>query len=273
MAMEQYFPEPNSSASLFIQFWGKETCAGGHFWGPGVRNYFLIHFILKGKGTYQVNGQTYTLTEGMAFLIHPQDVIYYKADLEDPWEYLWISFGGPDVPQLLKSIYSEKAPYVYSFKDWAAGKSYLMSFHDAYVNLQHTSSRFVLLGYFYLIWSAFESAPSLSDNVLEKSYLRYAEQYISDNYGYPVTVQEIAEAVGVSRAYLYKIFIRQTKMSPKEFLTSHRIHAACSLLANTNLSVTEIALSCGFSDSAVFCKNFKALMHMTPRAYKKQYQS
>ena len=38
---------------------GQERCIPGHTWGPGIRDHYLIHLVVAGKGTYKVNGKTY----------------------------------------------------------------------------------------------------------------------------------------------------------------------------------------------------------------------
>ena len=60
----------------------------GHTWGPGVRDHYLIHLVVAGKGVYQVNGASHTLQEGDLFLAKPNQLITYAADETDPWGVL-----------------------------------------------------------------------------------------------------------------------------------------------------------------------------------------
>ena len=73
---------------------GREVCAPGHAFGPSVRKYTLIHCVVKGKGIFEKENKRYTVHEGEAFLILPEEVTYYCADGEDPWEYHWVAFDG-----------------------------------------------------------------------------------------------------------------------------------------------------------------------------------
>ena len=63
---------------------GYENCAPGHSYGPIMRNGYLIHYVLSGKGIYKARGGIFRLKAGDAFLICPDELIYYEADKHDP---------------------------------------------------------------------------------------------------------------------------------------------------------------------------------------------
>ena len=50
---------------------GIQKCEEGYSWGPAVRDHYLIHYILSGKGSYETGGQRYELTAGDGFLAFP----------------------------------------------------------------------------------------------------------------------------------------------------------------------------------------------------------
>ena len=55
---------------------GYENCAPGHSYGPIMRNGYLIHYVLDGKGIYKARGELFRLKAGDAFLICPDELIY-----------------------------------------------------------------------------------------------------------------------------------------------------------------------------------------------------
>lgn len=79
---------------LQLLHYGTEACTPGHHFGPAMRDYYKIHYVLNGKGTFEVAGKTYQLRKGQGFLIVPHFVVHYKADQDDPWEYSWVAFQG-----------------------------------------------------------------------------------------------------------------------------------------------------------------------------------
>ena len=115
--------------------------------------------------------------------------------------------------------------------------------------------------------------PISGRNDHNEQYYQQALEYISNNYSYNLKIQDIADYIGVDRTYLYKIFMREAQISPKQYLLQYRIRAAAKLLQTQNYNVTEIAYSCGFRDSAAFCYHFRQQIGMTPRQYREKIRS
>ena len=92
------------AASLTLKSCGCSATSPFHCFGPAVRPYCLIHIIRNGKGIFQIDGKTYYLQKGQGFFIPPDVLTFYQADEKDPWEYLWVGFGGSEVPDILKQV-------------------------------------------------------------------------------------------------------------------------------------------------------------------------
>ena len=104
---------------------------------------------------------------------------------------------------------------------------------------------------------------------VQLTYVEKAESYIGTNYSYPITVEDIAAYVGISRSHLFRSFQNYMRKSPKEYLTEYRIKQACHLLKETGLSVSAIAYSVGFENNLYFSKAFKKQKGMSPSEYRK----
>lgn len=102
----------------------------------------------------------------------------------------------------------------------------------------------------------------------KESYLKKAAEYVSSNYSYPISVNDIAAHTGVSRSHLFRIFQEQLNQSPKEYLTMVRLDQARLLLKKSELSITAIARSVGFEDSLYFSKVFKKREGLPPSAWR-----
>ena len=94
LTKQSYKQSYTDNVELSIFNCGHEYCEPGHTWGPGVRDHYLIHLVVAGKGVYQVGGVSHTLQEGDLFLAKPNQLITYAADETDPWEYYWVGFNG-----------------------------------------------------------------------------------------------------------------------------------------------------------------------------------
>ena len=66
---------------------GLERCAPGQTWGPGIRDHYLIHLVVSGKGVFEVGGRSYEVVPGDLFFARPSQLIRYTADEAQPWEY------------------------------------------------------------------------------------------------------------------------------------------------------------------------------------------
>ena len=53
---------------------GLERCAPGQTWGPGIRDHYLIHLVVSGKGIFEVGGRTWEVSEGDLFFARPSQL-------------------------------------------------------------------------------------------------------------------------------------------------------------------------------------------------------
>ena len=94
--------------------------------------------------------------------------------------------------------------------------------------------------------------------------------FIGQHYTEPLTVSEVASAVGISPTYFSAFFTEHFSQHFGDYLRSIRLEQACALLLDTSMSVTEIALGVGFSSGSHFISHFRQTMGMTPLAYRKK---
>jgi signal transduction histidine kinase/AraC-like DNA-binding protein/DNA-binding response OmpR family regulator len=124
-----------------------------------------------------------------------------------------------------------------------------------------------IIAYFQRVFSGATELPPPTSALVKRVLV-----YIYQNYGRPLSRQEIARAVGVSESYLSHIFRHEMGLSPWEWLTRLRVERAKELLAQANLSITEVACRVGFEDPAYFSRVFRKSVGQTCQAYRKQAQ-
>jgi YesN/AraC family two-component response regulator len=98
--------------------------------------------------------------------------------------------------------------------------------------------------------------------------IRKAMTYIHARYAEPITREKIADHIGISADYLTDCFRQELGITPITYIRRYRIRQACEILRNSDQTITQIALSVGFSDSAHFTRTFQREIGMTPRAYR-----
>lgn len=99
--------------------------------------------------------------------------------------------------------------------------------------------------------------------------LKDAIDFIGQNYARPIPAQEAANVAGYSKYHFLRIFKTAVGMDFSRYVNQVRLDQAALLLKTTSLSVTEIALTVGFSDSAYFTKRFREAYHITPLAFRR----
>ena len=134
----------------------------------------------------------------------------------------------------------------------------------------HPQDEAAMVGYLYLFISALmretnEAKPHSTSS--SSQYVLAAIKFIQFNYSHDISVDDIAQAVGVSRSHLYRVFMSIVGHSPIDYLTEYRINEACKLLRTGSLSIAEVAVSVGFFDQFYFSRVFKRAKGVPPSKY------
>jgi AraC-like DNA-binding protein len=153
------------------------------------------------------------------------------------------------------------------------------------LNLSHTNgyellSRSYIIQLWKLIYDIFNNrfptnAPSTHGTKVRTSLqneqrVRQACIYIHEHFTEPITLEDIADSILVSKSECCRCFKRVCSMSPFEYLMKYRIErASINMQLNTSNSIADIAGSVGFNNISYFNKVFKKFMGCTPSEYKK----
>lgn len=97
--------------------------------------------------------------------------------------------------------------------------------------------------------------------------------FIHEHYAQKLTVAEIAASAFLSERDCYRIFSHYLKLSPLAYLTDYRLQVACQLLAEGQLSLTDIASVCGFGSSNYFGRVFTKHIGYPPNSYRLKWQN
>lgn len=258
------------NAGLSVYNTGYEKCDSGYMWGPAVRDHYLIHFVVSGKGVFRCNQQVYPITAGNLFIIWPTQLTSYQADVEDPWRYNWVGFNGSDARRLVNLAgFTKREPVLHSDSPEETA-ALLRGIADASGNTAAADTE--MAGRLYLFLSHLirqNSQHPAGDS--RQTYVANALRYIQCNYANDIGVNDIARYVGISRSQLYRAFLQDFGIAPHTYLQKYRINEACSLLRNPGFSIAEIAGSVGFNDPLYFSRVFKAIKNCTPTAYQKNH--
>ena len=99
--------------------------------------------------------------------------------------------------------------------------------------------------------------------------LRAALAFIKANISKPIGIDQIAEAIGTSRATLDRLFQAEMNHSAGKEISRQRISLAKNLLKNENLSIAQVAAKCGFCNQAYLTNVFRRETDLTPKAWRR----
>lgn len=102
-------------------------------------------------------------------------------------------------------------------------------------------------------------------------HLLRAKDLADARYAEPLTVDDMAQAAGLSRAHFSREFRRTFGDSPHAYLLTRRLERAAALLRNTDRSVAEICMAVGLQSVGSFTTSFKRAFGATPTAYRAQF--
>lgn len=232
---------------------GYQDCSPGHYYGPTVRIYWLIHYVVSGKGVFEINGVTYQVSKGMMFVIPPYVQTFYQSDKEQPWSYIWIGFTAAAVLPM------ELSPVI----DCPQAGAVFQSMKNC-ASYENGRSAF-LSSKLWELFACLKEREKIRKDPVEQALFMIHSEYMTE-----LSIQELAGRLNLNRSYFSAIFKDKTGVSPGKYLLNFRMERAVQLLKKHGCSVTVTANSVGYSDVFTFSKMFKRVYGCSPNAFVKK---
>ena len=252
---EEYRFEPKKLGGINPIAYGQQKCDGG-FSVAVPRPYWLLHYVVSGKGTFSTGGTEYGVSPSQIFVIRPHQVHSYTADEQNPWHYMWVAFeSDTKLPAILGTDV---------FAAPAAGRI----FSDILSTTQLECGKEEFIS--GKIWELVSLLLQMEQGMTSSSnrYVINAKEYVSQNYMKAIKVTDIAKTLNLDRSYFSTVFKNQTGMSPQQYLCEYRLERAAEFLAKGSMSVSEAAYSSGYGDIVNFSRMFKKHFGIAPSKYR-----
>lgn len=260
--------DKDKNRDLNMYICGIEKCKPGHSWGPGIRDHYLIHYVINGKGKFIINKQEYLINAKQGFLIVPDTISFYQADNDEPWFYIWLGFNG-----LMAETYLKRSGLSINNPVFSYAGNELEEIIRKMISLKEINStnQMLLTGYLYhfLAYISKVQEQDKAKHISKNKYIKLALDYITYNYSRQISIEKISEYIGLDRTYFFTIFKKEMGISPQKYLINFRLNQACKLMKNTELSIAEISRSVGYQDPLYFSKLFKKEKGLSPSKYRK----
>lgn len=241
--------------------------------------------VTEGSVTVQVSDAIYRLQKGEAIFIN-RNLLHITSDLTDDGRYISINlpdrmlgfFPGSRMEQDYVQPYTGN--YLFQAIVFKRDVEWQKKILDLLWELERMLTEKPAMFEYDVsvkcvsIWQTMIQNLSAYVKKPDKLFLKKQERmrrmlaYIHENYMNQILLQDIANQANISVGECCRCFRSMNLQSPNQYLLQYRISRAMEFLNNTELSVTEIAMQCGFNDTSHFIQYFKKKTGMTPLEYR-----
>lgn len=243
-----------------------------------VHDFYEIYYLVSGTRRYFIDDSIYTINKGDIVVI-PEGTIHRTTyNNEKVHERMDCKFSRAYIDDIPEA----KAEFLRLFKDspvlplHSAHREYveriLNNIRSEYENPDEFSEENARALIHQLVICLIRLKKMQDTNVesdLTDSLMQEAARYIRSNFSSPLTLEAVAGHINISPTYFSKKFKAATGFGYREYLVNVRLQEAARLLLETGLSITEIALKCGFNDSNYFGDVFRKAKGISPMNYRK----
>ncbi|MBT9371310.1 AraC family transcriptional regulator [Rhizobium sp. CSW-27] len=232
----------------------------------GLAPFTVLQHTIGGRGNLRYESRTMQLKPGETLLLLIPHNHRYWLEKGDRWDFFWMSMNGEEALRIHRLILSIAGP--------------VLRLQPATIDhLAHCCHRLMTGGETPGAASAiaYEAAMVLYDDVFG-SHPTFAQEYrtlqhvlahIENNLDQRLSVADLAEVAGLSRAHFSRIFANSEGLPPAEFVLQKRLRRAAKLLTKTaDMPIKEVAALCGFEDPNYFSKVFRRLYGTNPSDFR-----
>lgn len=236
-----------------------------------VLNEYQLLYITEGEGVFNsAHAKDVPLKAGDLFLLFPGEWHTYHPTGKNGWKSYWLGFKGKNVDDRVKAgfLSVDKPIYHVGFS-----ADIIRLYEEAYKRAQEETpySQQILAGivnHLVGLMYALERSMELSKDHTRVDMINLARLRIRESLEADLTIQQIAEDLGVSYSNFRKLFKEFTGISPALYQQDLRLQRAKELLATTSLSIKEIAYRLRFESPDYFSSKFKIKTGKKPSEFR-----
>ncbi|MFA7184346.1 MAG: helix-turn-helix domain-containing protein [Victivallales bacterium] len=254
--------------------------------GLHEHDFHELVIVFEGSGTHYTVDEKYHISQGDIFLIKPGthhgydntenlgliNLLYLPEKLKLPLYGLNNSPGYHaffDIEPAMRRRHGFKSRLHLSVEKLEYIKKLISSMEKELLS-NSPEKLFMAVSYFMQLLGFIVRGYTKTEVPEQIAILSLSEiiSYIESNYQHDITIPALAKKASMSEITFYRLFKKAFNMSPVNYIISVRIARAQEMLENSRLTISEIALRTGFSDSNYFSRAFKKLRGASPRLYR-----
>ena len=236
---------------------------------PHTHNHMELFFIVGGKGQFQIQDQLYPVNINNLVIINP-NVSHTEVSLNaQPLEYIVLGIEGIELAT------SENSNGQFCILDHVESVEISSCLRNILreMELKNTGYEDVCQAYMEilvirLMRNTALAVPTEPQVISANRQCAAVRRYIDLHFKEPLTLEQLAEEAHMNKYYLSHAFKREYGVSPINYMISRRIEESKYLLAETDLSMSQISQLLGFSSLSYFSQVFRRTQSISPKEYR-----
>ena len=236
---------------------------------PHTHNHMELFFIVGGKGQFLIQDELHPVDVNNLVIINP-NIIHTEVSLNaQPLEYIVLGIEGAE----LVTGENTRGPFCIldhyeSVEISSCMRNILREMEQKNTGYEDVCQAYMEILIIRLMRSTALSVPSESQVISVNRQCAAVRRYIDLHFKEALTLEQLAAEGHINKYYLSHAFKREYGVSPINYMISKRIEESKYLLAETDLSMTQIAQLLGFSSLSYFSQVFRRTQSVTPMEYR-----
>ena len=263
-------PEAFPRRELILRNVASSRYGGDWHSTPHAHDYTELFYILGGDGQFQISDQRFPVQAHQLVVVNPNTIHTEISYETHPLEYIVLGIGGLE----LTIPGSEEERYcLYSFPEQnevlECMQRVLLEMQDGMPEYQTLCLACIDIIMVQLIRSASVSVTQSHSRFPVNRQCAAVRHYIDQHYKENITLDLLAEKASINKFYMSHAFKREYGVSPISYMIACRIQEGQRLLAETDLSLSQIASVLGFSSPSYFSQSFRSCAGISPTEYRR----
>lgn len=263
-----FFSTPSNSIQeilFYRDMFGHFVCDNRYRVDRSAFDSYLLMYTLEGKGVVVTpSGKSICRKHDIALVDCNQEHTYYANEF---WDFLWFHFNGNASRKLVSFILSRQGTITPAVDPWQTAQCFESLTREQTEN--SIAQEITQSAQIHHILAELAAYASYAKERSPKTDIASrAARFISQHCCEPLSIQQIADEIGISKSSLCHIFKNETGFSPYDYMIGRRIDMAKNLLWSTELTISEISYRVGFQSESHFIKTFRARTKMSPTTFR-----
>lgn len=232
---------------------------------PHMHSHVEFIYVIEGEIIVTINKEKEKIRKGHIAFSFPNDIHSYETTSDS--KVIITIFS----PEIIYGYFENKSDVTLENPFYCCPLKVNVFLNILLENFNSTSNEFITKGMLYSIFGKmdsvfkFENKKYIYDNIVQ-ILLKYIGNHFTEN----LTLDSLSKALGFSKFYISRLFTNKIGYQFNEYINMLRINMAQTLLTETNMSILDIALECGFDSQRNFNRVFKNLISLTPTKFREK---